>query len=113
MTRNKKLRNPLAYVRVIDKIYLPEEYDRRRKLTKAQHAEIKAKYKKGLFSQRDLANIYGVALGTIARLVSELAKIQQAEAGKRWRLKNKKKPYDSMDIRRRKKELIKKGIIKL
>ena len=107
------MKKELSYVRVIDKIYLPEEYDRRRKLTKAQHKEIQIKYKTGKYSRYDLARFYRVAYGTIQRLTSEKAKQQVREAGKRWRKNNPKKPYDSMEIRRRKKELIKKGIIKL
>jgi hypothetical protein len=108
MNKNKK---KFAYGRVLDKIYLPEEYDKRRKLTKAQHEEIKKKYKTGKYSRYDLASQYGVAYGTIQRLTSEKARIQLLEAHKRYYKKVGRKPYDSMELRRRKKYLAEKGIL--
>ena len=105
--------NKYAYARVLDKIKLPEEYDRRRKLTKEEHQKIKELYKTGNYSRYDLASIYGVAYGTIQRLTSETARLQMLEAGKRWREINPKKPYDCMELRRRKKELAIKGILKI
>ena len=106
-----KQKKPFAFVRVLDKINLPEEYDKRRKLSKAKHEEIKRKYKTGQYSRKKLGEMYGVAYGTIQRLTSETARQQMREANKKWRTKNKRKPYDAMELRRRKLKLAKDGII--
>ena len=105
-------KNPLAYARVIDKLKIPEEHDRRRKLTIAQHNEIKRRYKAGGCSRYDLMKEYGVAYGTIQRLTSESARKQILKAGKKWRKNNPRIKYDSMELRRRKKWLIERGMMK-
>ena len=102
-----------AYGRVLDKLNLPEEYDKRRKLTKAQHQAIKDLYKTGDYSYRGLGRMFNTSYGNIQRLVSKTGRLQILEAGKRWRAKNPKKIYNSMDIRRRKRKLFEEGILKL
>ena len=47
------------------------EYDRRRRLTDRQIAEIKAYYNHGIFSISELCDIYGVSYGTIKYHVDE------------------------------------------
>jgi len=53
-----------------EKIRLGEEYDRRIKLTQEQKAEIIAKYKTGEFSQRELAEEYGVSRSLIGLITN-------------------------------------------
>ena len=53
---------------ISEKIKLPSEFDRRRKLSDSQREEIKAKYANGI-SQRQLAREYNVNKGTIRNIV--------------------------------------------
>ena len=109
MTNKKKL----AYVRVIDKLKLPEEYHRGRKLMTAQKEEIKQLYKEGGWTYRKLAELYDVAYGTIQCTINSQAYQQMIEAGERYRRKTKRKKTNSMELRRRKKKLVLEGKINL
>lgn len=114
---NPKNKHPLAYGRVIDKIKLPEQYHKGKKLLDAQRQEVRKLYQQGGYSYRSLAKRYNVAYGVIQAIISPTGKQRQAEAGKRWRQRtNYKADYSNqkgMEIRRRKKALILAGIIKL
>ena len=69
-----------------EKIKLPKEYDRRRKLTDEQKEEIKHKYETGLYSQRALAAEYGVSRRLITFVLDENKAQRAAE-----QLKERKK----------------------
>jgi len=104
---NKK---PYAYCRVIDKMKLPEQYHKTKKIYNAQRQEIRALYNNKTLghSYRSLASLYNVSFGVIQVILNPKAKEQQARAGKAWRLKTgyKNTPSDSMELRRRKKQIL-------
>lgn len=54
---------------ISSKIRLPQELDRRRKLTEEQKEEIRHKYNTGLYSQRQLAAEYGVSRRLIVFII--------------------------------------------
>lgn len=62
-----------------DKTRLPEEYDRRRKLTEEQKDEIRHKYSTGLYSLRGLAKEYKVSKNTILFIVNSESKRKNDE----------------------------------
>lgn len=57
----------------VQKIKLPPELDRRRKLTEKQRQEIVAKYSTGEYSMRSLAKSYNVNKDTILRIVNPIS----------------------------------------
>jgi hypothetical protein len=57
-----------------EKIKLPEQYDRRRKLTESQKSEIKSKYETGFYSLNGLAREYTVSKKTILLIVNPESK---------------------------------------
>lgn len=69
-----------------EKIKLPSELDRRRKLSEEQKEEIRYKYETGLYSQRKLASEYNVSRRLIQFVLDkdkyERAKEQRRERGK-------------------------------
>ena len=106
----------LAFVRVIDKILLPEQYDRRKKLTTKQKQEIRRLYndKTKNYTYRSLADMYGVAFGTIQCTINEETRKKNLIIAQNYRNgPNYKKAKQTMNLRYRKKALIKKGIIKI
>lgn len=107
------MKNPLAYTRVIDKVRLPEAYDRRKKLTAAQKDTIRQLYAQGGHSYRTLARKYGVAYGTIQTTIDEERRIKNLAIARAYRARTKRPASDPMELRRRKKELIEQGIITL
>lgn len=69
-----------------EKIKLPQEYDRRRKLTDEQKEEIKHKYETGFYSLNSLAKEYKVSKKTILLIVNPESKRKNAERIKEhWR----------------------------
>ena len=62
-----------------EKIKLPQEYDRRRKLTDEQKDEIKHKYSTGLYSLNNLATEYKVSKKTILLIVNPKSKRKNDE----------------------------------
>ena len=62
-----------------EKIKLPQEYDRRRKLTDEQKDEIKHKYSTGLYSLNNLAIEYKVSKKTILLIVNPESKRKNDE----------------------------------
>ena len=62
-----------------EKIKLPQEYDRRRKLTDEQKDEIKHKYSTGLYSLHNLATEYKVSKKTILLIVNPESKRKNDE----------------------------------
>lgn len=69
-----------------EKIKLPQEYDRRRKLTDEQKAEIKSKYETGFYSLKGLSIEYGVSKKTILLIVNPESKRKNDERIKNhWR----------------------------
>ena len=71
---------------VSSKIKLSQEQDRRRKLSDADKEEIIAKYKQGDYSQRMLAEEYGVSRKLISLTVNPEARKASAEYVKNnWR----------------------------
>lgn len=57
-----------------EKIKLPEEYDRRRKLTEEQKQEIKDKYSTGFYSLNSLAKEYSVSKKSVLLIVNPESK---------------------------------------
>lgn len=111
-------KNPLAYQRVIDKIKLPEQFDKRKKLTEQDKNTIRKLYKETKHTYRSLAELYGVVFGTIQTTVDEKRRIKNLAIARKYQKRNreelnKKKKGTLMDLRYRKKELILKGKIKL
>ena len=71
---------------IVDKIKLPPEYDRRRKLTDEQRDEIRHKYKTGEYSLSKLAIEYGVSKKLILLTVNPESKRKADERIKdHWR----------------------------
>lgn len=71
---------------VAEKIKLPQQYDRRRKLLDSQKAEIVEKYSTGLYSLQNLADEYGVSKKTILLTVNPESKKKDHEnRKKKWR----------------------------
>lgn len=100
-----------------EKIKLPEQYDRRRKLTEFQKCEIKKKYETGFYSLNSLAKEYSVSKKTILLIVNPESKLKNDQ-----RIKNHWKDYQETkeeraktvrDHRRYKQELYKSGKIKI
>jgi DNA-binding XRE family transcriptional regulator len=99
----------------VDKMKLSESQDRRRKLTEAQKEKIREIYKEGEYSQRHLAEKYGVSKSLIGIIVNpkRAEKVQE-------RIKNHWKEYydrekltdAAKNTRDYKKELHKKGELK-
>ena len=102
-----------------EKIKLPPEYDRRRKLSDEQKEEIKHKYGTGLYSQRKLAREYNVSKTLIACVVDnekyERLKSQRRERAKDGRYKCTKEQWAAIMRERRayKQKLYLEGKIKL
>ncbi len=102
-----------------EKIKLPPEYDRRRKLTEEQKEEIKHKYETGLYSQRKLASEYNVSRRLIQFVVDdekyEVSKTQRRERAKDGRYKYTKEQWAAIMRERRayKQKLYLEGKIKL
>lgn len=112
MSINKK--HPLAFSRVIDKIYIPEQYDKRKKLTAREKDRIRELYASGEFSHRSLADAFQVSPSTIQQTVNEKARQDALKAAQRYRQSpGYVKPPQTMELRYRKKELIQKGVIKI
>lgn len=110
MTKKKKL----AFSRVIDKIKLPEEYHKTKKILNADRKKIRYIYKNSSHTYRTLAKMYGVAYGTIQCIINEETRIKNLIIAKKYRNSPIfKKKKQTMDLRYRKKELVKKGIINL
>lgn len=59
---------------ISEKLKLPEEYDRRRKLTEEQKREIADKYETGFYSLKSLAKEYSVSKKTILLIVNPESK---------------------------------------
>lgn len=69
-----------------EKIRLPETLDRRRALTTAQIAEIRALYKTGTWSWKQLAEEFGCSKSRIGQLVnSEMAERAKQRFKEHWR----------------------------
>lgn len=101
------------------KVKLPEQYDRRCKLTTAQKEEIKDLYKSGDFTYQQLAKDYGVCKKTICLIVNEKIKDKQYAYSinymRRYRTTQDKNICNQKrrECRQYKKELIEKGLIKI
>ena len=102
-----------------EKIKLPPEYDRRRKLSDEQKEEIRHKYGTGLYSQRKLAREYNVSRSLIVCVVDneryERLKAQRRERAKDGRYKCTKEQGAAIMRERRayKQRLYLEGKIKL
>jgi transposase len=108
------IQNPLAYARVIDKLYIPEQYDKRKKLTAKQKQEIRKLYRTTKISYNKLAKLYGVSYGTIQTTINEQTRKANLLIAQKYRNSGKfKRPPQTMELRRLKRELVIKGIIKL
>lgn len=102
---------------ISEKIKLPEQYDRRRKLTEIQKQEIKTKYETAFYSLNSLAKEYSVSKKTILLIVNPESKRKNDQ-----RIKDHWKNYQETkeerartvrDHRRYKQELYKSGKIKM
>lgn len=105
---------PVPYI--AEKIKLPKEYDRRRKLTDEQKQEIKNKYSTGFYSLNGLAKEYSVSKKLILIIVNPESKRKNDQ-----RIKDHWKDYQETgedhnntmrEHRHYKQELYKRGKIK-
>ena len=98
-----------------EKIKLPQEYDRRRKLLDEQKEVIKHKYSTGLYSLNNLAKEYKVSKKTILLIVNPESKRKNDERIKEhWRdyqSTNKERNKTMNEYRRYKQQLYKDGKI--
>ena len=101
----------------LSKVKLPEEFDRRCKLTTEQKEEIKDLYESGEYTYQQLADSYGVCKKTICLVVNEKAKEKQYAYSINY-MKSYQKTINKDVVNQRhketrlyKKELIKKGLI--
>lgn len=70
----------------VDTIKLPEEYDRRRKLSNRDYEKIRKMYATGNWSYRALGREFGVDKNTIAKIVDErVSQYIKEQAKKNWR----------------------------
>lgn len=112
-------KHPLAYARVIDKIKLPEQYHKGRKLTTEQKNEMRTLRKETNITYQQLADMFGVSYACAQQTCNKKAYNQMLEAQRRYKAKLRTqgiKPHanqDPMDLRRRKKQLILDGEITL
>ena len=101
---------------IAEKIKLPENYDRRRKLTEAQKQEIKNKYSTGFYSLNSLAKEYSVSKKSILLIVNPESKRKNDQRIKdHWKDYQHSKDERNKTIRehrRYKHELYKSGKIK-
>lgn len=101
---------------ISEKIRLPEQYDRRRKLTETQKKEIKTKYETGFYSLNSLANEYSVSKKTILLIVNPESKRKNDQRIKdHWKDYQETKEERAETIRKHrhyKNELYKSGKIK-
>lgn len=99
-----------------EKIRLPEQYDRRRKLTNEQKSEIRELYATGCYSLNQLAKIYEVSKKTILLIVNKESKKKNDEYIKtHWKEFQQDKETRNRairDWRRYKNQLYKEGKIK-
>lgn len=99
-----------------EKIRLPEEYDRRVKITSEQRKEIYDLYQTGLYSWRELARKYGVSKSRIGQIVNP--KIGERVAQRRRDYKERYQGYseknreDTKEHRRYKQRLFIEGKIR-
>jgi len=115
MNRNQK---PLAYVRIIDKIKVPEQYHRGKKLLQNDRQEIRELYRSGLYTYRRLADLFGVSFATVQIIIDESRRIKNLEIAKKYRDNHADKIKENrkgkaMELRRYKKGLILTGKIEL
>ena len=100
-----------------EKINLPPEYDRRRKLTEEQKEEIRVKYATGFYSQRQLAREYNVSRRLITFCIDDAKREKCAEQFKERRKDGRYKPTKeewaaiTRDHRRYKNNLYRQGKI--
>lgn len=96
-----------------EKIKLPPEYDRRRKLSDKQKDEIRYKYSLGFHSLNDLAKEYGVSKKTVLLTVNPESKRKNDQRMKdHWRdyvPTNKEWAKTIREYRRRKQRLYTQG----
>lgn len=101
----------------LSRVKLPEEFDRRCKLTIKQKEEIKDLYESGEYTYQQLADSYGVCKKTICLIVNEKAKEKQYAYSINY-MKSYQKTLDKDAVNQRhretrqyKKELMEKGLI--
>lgn len=101
---------------ISEKIRLPEQYDRRRKLTETQKQEIKNKYSTGFYSLNALAKEYSVSKKSILLIVNPESKRKNDQRIKdHWKdyRETKEERAETMrEHRHYKNELYKSGKIK-
>ena len=100
---------------IVDKIPLPLEYDRRRKLSDDQKDEIRHKYATGLYSLRTLAEEYNVSKKLILLIVNPASKEKNdARLKEHWsdyKVSKEERARIMKEYRRYKMDLYKKGKI--
>lgn len=99
-----------------DFIRLPEQYDRRIKLNKADKAEIRGLYETGDFSLNQLARMYSVSKKTILLTVNDES-MQKAKAyckanWKQWQRTCEERTATQREHRAYKRKLYKEGKIR-
>jgi len=100
----------------INKIKVPEQYHRGKKLMEIDRLSIRLQYKSGMYTYQSLADKYSVSASTIQGIVSQKAYSQRLAAARTWQKKNreyvkKKRIGKSMELRNYKKNLIVSGKI--
>ena len=107
-------KNPLAFVRVIDKVKLPEQYHKGKKILNKDRQKIRKLYKTTDHSYYTLAKLYNVSYSTIQCIINEETRKKNLIIAQNYRARNKhKRKKQTMELRYRKKNLIEQGKIKL
>ena len=100
---------------IAEKIKLPEQYDRRRKLTEIQKQEIKNKYSTGFYSLNALVKEYSVSKKSILLIVNPESKRKNDQRIKdHWKdyaVSNEERAAIKREHRKYKHELYKSGKI--
>jgi DNA-binding XRE family transcriptional regulator len=109
-------KNPLAYARVIDKIKLPEQYNRGKKIMEEDKKEIRKLYKTGKYSYRALAQMWGVSATTIQITIDDKRRLANLKLAAEYHKKhqaemNLRNRGNAMELRYYKKRLIEEGKI--
>ena len=98
-----------------EKIKLPEEYDRRVKLTKEDKETVVKMYQTGIFSQSGLARLFGVSKSTIAIVVNpqraESVRLRRIEHMSDYKMSREENTRRARERRRYKQQLYLEGKI--
>ena len=104
----------LPPLRFVNKYKLPEQYHRTKKIMLKDREKIKLLYNTGEHTYRSLSKLYNVSYGVIQVIINNNTYLKNLVNARRYRNKpDFKRAKQTMELRYRKIELIKEGIIKL